>query len=80
MASYQFYWDDETIAKLAMFDLSTDDVEAVVCDPFSHDFSRTSGRPCVFGWTPDGRYIIVVFDRIGPDEVQVVTAYPVPEP
>lgn len=25
MTSYQFYWDDETIEKLALFDLSTDE-------------------------------------------------------
>jgi uncharacterized DUF497 family protein len=80
MASYQFYWDDETIEKLALFDLSAEDVERVICDPFSHDFSRATGRPCVFGWIPDGRYIIVVFEKIGAEEVQVRTAYPVPEP
>ena len=80
MASYRFYWDDGTLAKLADRGLSQDEVEDVVSGPFSFASSNTSGRDCVFGWTVTGRYIIVVYEKLGPDEVQVITAYDVPEP
>ena len=42
--------------------------------------SRSSGRPCVFGYAPDGRYIVVVYEEVDSDTVIPVTAYEVPEP
>lgn len=36
---------------------------------------RTSG-----GYTPDGTFIIVVYELIDPDTIYPVTAYEVPEP
>ena len=42
--------------------------------------SESSGRPCVFGYTPDGEYIIVVYERIDDDTILPVTAYEVPDP
>jgi hypothetical protein len=52
----------------------------VFANPEGHDVSRSSGEPCVFGHTPEGRYIIVVYERIDADTVNPVTAYEVPEP
>jgi uncharacterized DUF497 family protein len=80
MASLRFFWDDDTLRKLADRGLTQDEVEAVVCDPYDDDVSRATGRPCVFGWTVTGRFIIVIYEEVGPDEVQVMTAYDVPEP
>jgi hypothetical protein len=31
--------------------------------------------PCAFGTVPDGRYIIVVYERIDEDTINPVTAY-----
>jgi len=42
--------------------------------------SQSSGRPCVFGYAPDGRYIIVIYDEVDEDTVIPATAYEVPEP
>jgi hypothetical protein len=42
--------------------------------------SESSGRPCVFGYTPDGRYIIVVYEEVDDDTVMPWTAYEVTEP
>ena len=42
--------------------------------------SHTTGRRCVFGYTPDGRYIIVVYDEVDDDTIMPWTAYEVPEP
>jgi hypothetical protein len=39
--------------------------------------SQSSGRPCVFGCTPDGRYIIVIYEEVDEDTVVPVTAYEV---
>ncbi len=61
-------------------DLTTDDVDYVLDNCELASVSRTSGRPCVFGYTPDGRYIIVVFEEIESQTVIPVTAYEVTEP
>ena len=41
--------------------------------------SRTSGLPIVFGFTLDGRYIMVVYEQIDAITVYPVTAYDVDE-
>lgn len=60
-------------------DVTTDDVDYVLENYESKGVSRTSGRPCVFGYTPDGRYITVVYEEEN-DAVIPVTAYEVEEP
>ena len=52
------------------------DVRALVAEAVS----RSSGLPCVFGRTPDGTFIIVVYELIDEDTIYPVTAYEVPEP
>jgi len=61
-------------------DLTTDDVDFVLENFESSGFSQSSGRPCVFGYAPDGRYIIVIYDELDEDTVVPATAYEVPEP
>lgn len=61
-------------------DLTPEDVEFVLEQAADEQISDSSGRPCVFGYTPDGEYIIVVFEWIDDDTVLPVTAYEVPEP
>jgi hypothetical protein len=61
-------------------DLTTDEVDHVLENFESTGFSQSSGRPCVFGYTPDGRYIIVIYDELDADTVIPATAYEVPEP
>jgi uncharacterized DUF497 family protein len=78
-------WDDENdprgnVQHIAEHGLTTDEVEAVLNDPDSTDGSDSSGHPCVFGFTPAGEYIIVVFESIDEDSVYPVTAYHVSEP
>ena len=52
--------------------LTPEQVEAVICDPLEKTTSRTSGRPVVTGYSPDGRLILVVYK-----EIDDVTVYPV---
>lgn len=80
MAWYEFLWIDAVLQKLSDSGIDPAEVEEVVCHPFSQDVSRTTGLPVAFGWLSDGRYIIVCYREIGSDTVQVVTAFPVPEP
>jgi uncharacterized DUF497 family protein len=60
--------------------LEPEEVDHVLLNADSIATSQTTGRPCVFGYTPDGRYIIVVYDEIDSDTIIPWTAYEVPEP
>jgi len=57
--------------------LSVEDVEHVLEHYVSTGFSRSSDLPCVFGYTPDGTYIIVIYEDIDEDTIYPVTAYEV---
>ena len=41
--------------------------------------SRSTGRPCKFGWTNSGKHIIVIWDEVADDPLTIypVTAYEV---
>ena len=82
-------WDDAAdpngnAAHVAEHGLSQDEVEFVLRDPnASHDVSGSSGRPVVFGTTNTGRFIVVVYEVLNPDDpliLRPITAYEVPEP
>lgn len=45
----------------------------------SESVSRTSDLPCVFGYTPGGEHVIVIFEELEYDTIYPVTAYEVPE-
>ena len=59
--------------------LTPEDVEEAVFNPIDHDYSRSSGLPILFGFTPDGRYIMVVYEQIDEMTIYPVTAYDVEE-
>lgn len=85
MEFFSIAWDDETdpqgnIEHIAGHGLTVDEVEHVLENPSSTGQSRSSGLPVVWGYTPDGRYIIVVYEEIAEDTIRVITAYDVPEP
>ena len=70
-------WDptpDGNVAHVEEHDLTTDEVDYVLENYDSSGTSQSSGRPCVFGYTPDGRYIIVIYDEVGEDTVIPATA------
>ena len=78
-------WDEDeepdgNVQHIAEHGLVIEDVEFVLENPDSEGTSDSSGRPCCFGYTPDGDYIIVVYERVGEDIIYPVTAYEVPEP
>jgi uncharacterized DUF497 family protein len=77
-------WDadddpDGNVQHIQEHGLSIDDVEHVLAEPDSEGASASSGLPVVWGYTPDGTHIIVVYETIDEDTLRVVTAYEVPE-
>ena len=80
MAYLDFLWTDEIVAYIAEHGVSQDDFEHVVCDPYSRGYSRSSGLPAVWGYAPDGRYIMAVYEELDEMTILPVTAYEVPEP
>lgn len=76
-------WDptpDGNVEHIEEHDLTTDDVEHVLEHFESEGTSRSSGLPCAFGYAPDGRYIVVVYEEADAETIVPVTAYEVPEP
>ena len=59
--------------------LTVEDVEYVLANPIRKSTSRSTGLPCVFGYTPDDVFIIVVYEVIDEETVYPVTAYEVEE-
>ncbi len=83
MAWKEIIWDQTAggnVEHVEEHDLTTDDVDYVLENQESTGISRSTGRPCVFGRTPDGRYIVVVYEEVDDDAVIPVTAYEVPQP
>ena len=79
------FWDDEddadgNVEHIAEHELTIEDVEHVLLAPTSTGVSRSTGLPVLWGFTPDGRYIIVVYEQVDDATIRVITAYDVPEP
>ena len=77
-------WDSEddpdgNVQHIAEHDLDIEDVEWVLGSPNTEGKSKSSGLPAVWGYTAEGIYIIVVYQKIDVDTIRVVTAYEVPE-
>jgi uncharacterized DUF497 family protein len=77
-------WDapddpDGNVQHVAEHGLDLEDVEEVLENPTGRGRSESTQRPCVWGYTREGVYIIVVYDEIDEDTIRVVTAYEVPE-
>ncbi|MBI1831258.1 MAG: DUF4258 domain-containing protein [Planctomycetes bacterium] len=80
MAFEFYFWTDEVIDHLAEHDLTAEDFEFVVDNPVDKGKSDSSGRPVVWGYTEDGRFIMAVYSRLEDGTIVPVTAYEVPEP
>ncbi len=85
MNIFRILWDDPddpdgNVQHIADHGLTIEDVEEVLSDPTSEGVSASTGRPCVWGYTQEDVYIIVVYEEIDQDTIRVVTAYEVPEP
>lgn len=78
-------WDDDdnpdgNVEHIAEHGLTVEDVEYVLQKSGEEVTSRSTDRPCCFGYTQGGDYIIVVYEQVDDDTIYPVTAYEVPEP
>ena len=76
-------WDDDpggNVEHILDNGLTLGEVDSVLLDPtIPTHTSRSSGRPCKFGWTNTGKHIIVIWDEVydNPLTIYPVTAYEV---
>jgi uncharacterized DUF497 family protein len=85
MASVQIIWDDDdqpegNVQHIAEHGLTIEDVEHVLENPTHEETSKSTGRPCCFGYTPGGEFIVVVYEPVNGETIYPVTAYEVAEP
>jgi hypothetical protein len=80
MPYYEFQWTEEIEAHIEEHGIAPEEFEHVACNPVTIGHSRSSGLPASWGYTPDGRFIIVVYDEIDEVTLLPVTAYEVAEP
>lgn len=67
------------VQHIAQHGLVPSDVEYVLNHPMRRSKSRSSGRPIVFGRTPSGEDIAVIYEEIDDATIYPITAYPVEE-
>ena len=84
MAYYEYLWSDENggnVEHIAEHGLTPDDWEFVFENFEDEGISKTTCRPIRFGYTPDDRHIVVVFEWLDDEQILVLpmTAYDAPE-
>lgn len=77
MAYFEFLWTEEISEHLAEHGVGREDFEAVVSSPTRIGVSRSSGRPCCWGETADGRRLFCVYEYLDDMTIIPVTAYEV---
>lgn len=75
MAYYEFVWTDEIIDHLADHGVTPQDFEEIVRFPDVRAISRSTGRPCCWGETPDGRFLMCVYEKLDDLTVLPITAF-----
>lgn len=84
MRFLQVIWDDDdeptgNVQHIAEHGLTIEDVEFVLENPVEETISQSTGRPCCFGYTPGGDFIIVVYEQVDRETIRPVTAYEITE-
>jgi hypothetical protein len=77
MRYYEFLWTEEIVDHLAEHGVTCEEFEAVVSNPDKISVSRSSGRPCCWGETVDGRRLFCVYEYLDDITIIPVTAYDV---
>ena len=75
MPYVEFLWMDETVDHIAEHDVTTDEFEYMVRHRDRRDVSHSSGLPCCWGTTPEGRFLFCVYEMIDDITIYPVTAY-----
>jgi len=77
MPYLEFQWTDAIVGHLAEHGVDQKDFEQVVNSPIRRGESRSTGRPCCWGYGPDGRYLFCVYEYLDDMTVVPITAYEV---
>ena len=77
MRHLEVIWTDGNLEHLAEHGITPEEAEQVLRDPAREEVSRSSGRPIAMGYTSDGRWIMVVYERVDAIAVYPITAYEV---
>jgi hypothetical protein len=80
MPHFDFLWADALVEHLSEHDISPEEFKEVVLYAERRGESRSSGRPCCWGETRHGRYLICVYEYADAHTILPVTAYEVPPP
>lgn len=75
MPYFEFIWTDEIIAHLAEHGVTVVEFEYAVTYPSRRGISRSSGRPCCWGETAEGRELFCVYEYLDDSTIIAVTAY-----
>ena len=75
MAFFFFIWDDDVLEKLAIREISVDEVEEIISHPDEVTSSRSSGRPVAIGLNAAGRRLLCVYEMIDDETVQPVSVF-----
>lgn len=80
MPWFHYIWTEEAIEHLEEHDITSEDFEWVMEHPTSKATSDSSGRPMVFGYTPDGRFVAEIVELLDDGVTAIpVTCYEVSE-
>jgi hypothetical protein len=77
MPYFEFAWTEEILDHLAEHGITRREFEEVVSDARRIGVSRSSGRPCCWGETTDGRSLFCVYEYLDDLTIIPVTAYDV---
>ena len=75
MAFFFVIWDDDVLEKLAIREISMDDVEEIISHPDQVTISHSSGRPVAIGFTAAGRRLFCVYELIDDETVQPFSVF-----
>lgn len=75
MPYFDFLWTDEIVEHRAEHGVARSDFEHAVTNPDRVSVSRSSGRPCCWGETEDGRALFCVYEFLDDMTIIPVTAY-----
>lgn len=79
MPQYEFLWTEEIIAHLAEHGVSPDEFEDAVSFADTRGVSRSSGRPCCWGDTSNGRRLFCAYEFIDSVTILPITAFEIPD-
>jgi hypothetical protein len=80
MPYYEFQWTEGIEEHIGEHGMTAEDFMHVARNLVKTGQSWSSGLPAAWGYTPDGRFIIAIYEQLDELTLIPVTAYEVAEP